>query len=66
MAQNYSKKALENRRAYNRQYNKAHVSNIKLSLNNNHDIDIITFLNSKESKSGYIKDLIRKDMNNGN
>ena len=35
---------------------------IKLKLNKNRDQDVIDKLNSVDSKQGYIKELIRKDL----
>ena len=39
---------------------------ITLLLNKNTDADIIEYLNSKDNKNGYLKELIRRDMKNGN
>lgn len=44
-------------------YNKTHVKQIKLNLNLRTDQDIINHLEALENKQGYIKELIRKDMN---
>ena len=45
-------------------YNKLHTKQVKLTLNTKTDADIIRHLdNVKHSKMGYIKNLIRKDMN---
>lgn len=43
-------------------YNKKMQRNITLSLNRKTDADMIVFLENKESIGGYIKSLIRKDM----
>lgn len=43
-------------------YNKTHVKQIKLNLNRNTDADIIKHLDACTNVQGYIKDLIRKDM----
>lgn len=43
-------------------YDAANTVQYHLKLNVNTDRDIIEKLNSVESKQGYIKDLIRKDL----
>lgn len=43
-------------------YNREHVKQIKLALNLKTDADIIEKLRSVESIQGYIKQLIREDM----
>lgn len=43
-------------------WNKDHTTQIKMSLNNNTDADILAWLAQQPNKQGYIKDLIRKDM----
>ena len=49
------------RRARNK-YNKKMIRNITVSLNRKTDDDIIVFLENKENIGGYIKSLVRKDM----
>lgn len=49
------------RRARNK-YNKKMILNLTVSLNRKTDDDIIVFLENKENKGGYIKSLVRKDM----
>lgn len=49
------------RRARNK-YNKKMIRNLTVSLNRKTDDDIIVFLENKENKGGYIKSLVRKDM----
>lgn len=44
-------------------YNKANTITYCLRLNKNTDQDIIEILNSVGSKTGYIKELIRMDIN---
>lgn len=39
---------------------------IKLEFDRKHDADLIDILQSKEDVASYIKNLIRKDMKNGN
>lgn len=43
-------------------YAKENVTQFKLSLNNNTDSDIIDKLNTCDNKQGYIKSLIRSDI----
>ena len=44
-------------------YNQKNVKQIKINLNIKTDADIIKALEAVPNKQGYIKDLIRKDMN---
>ena len=46
----------------NNKFNKANTKVVSLRLNYKTDADIIKKLDEVESKMGYIKDLIRKDM----
>ena len=43
-------------------YNKDNIIQISVKLNRSTDKDIIDHLDHVESKQGYIKDLIRKDI----
>ena len=43
-------------------YDKANVKWINLKLNKNTDVDILNYLENITIKQGYIKKLIRKDM----
>ena len=43
-------------------YTKANTTRINLSLNNKNDADIISHLERQENKQGYIKRLIREDI----
>ena len=45
-------------------YDKANTKGIYLKLNKNTDADIIEYLEEVENVQGYIKTLIRKDMDN--
>ena len=45
-----------------RKYNEANTVAVHLKLNKNTDADVIQRLNEVESKQGYIKELIRKDI----
>lgn len=44
------------------EWDSAHTTSIHLKLNNKTDIDILAKLNTVESKQGYIKQLIRADI----
>lgn len=46
-------------------YNRTHTVQIPIRLNLKTDADIIAHLAKMESKQGYIKELIRKDMKRG-
>lgn len=52
-----------NKTEYNEEYDKANTIQIKLKLNIRTDKDILNKLSSVPSKQGYIKQLIRADMN---
>ena len=43
-------------------YDRDHTVRISLKLNKGTDADILAWLEQQESKQGYIKSLIRKDM----
>ena len=45
-------------------YNKTNVKQIKLNLNKKTDADVIAALEAAPNMQGYIKDLIRNDLNN--
>lgn len=51
----YTKRAIE-------KYNKKMLKSYTIHLNKKTDEDIITFLDSLKNKQGYIKTLIRKNM----
>lgn len=46
-------------------YNKENVKMIVLHLNITTDKDILDYLAKKDNKTGYVKDLIRADMEKG-
>ena len=48
---------------YNMKYNAEHTKQFKMSLNLRTDADIIEHLKKQDNKQGYIKDLIRNDIN---
>lgn len=48
--------------AYDQQYQKSNVKILKVPLNIKTDADILEHLETKENKSGYVKRLIRSDI----
>lgn len=48
---------------YQRKYKKFKYKQISLLLRLGEDDDVIEYLNQQESKAGYVKKLIRKDIN---
>ncbi|MBR2159980.1 MAG: hypothetical protein IJ938_01560 [Clostridia bacterium] len=54
----------EAKRRASAKYDKANTKGIYLKLNKNTDADIIEYLEEVENVQGYIKTLIRKDMDN--
>lgn len=54
--------ASESKIKANNRFNKANTKVVSLRLNFNTDADIIQKLNEVDSKMGYIKSLIRKDV----
>lgn len=59
------KKATIKQKAYIMDYQKENVKQIKFTLNKIHDQDIIDYLDTIPNKNGYLKDLIRQDMEKG-
>lgn len=55
-------KSSEARIRANANYNKKNIRMVTLHLNITTDKDILDFLNRKDNKTGYIKELIREDM----
>lgn len=53
---------MNNRSKASAKYNKNNTIQVLLRLNKNTDANIIETLNKVESKQGYIKDLIRYDI----
>ena len=49
-------------KAYQRKYKKLKYKQVSILLKLGEDEDLIKYLNGKESKAGYVKELIRKDM----
>lgn len=45
------------------EYERTHCTRVSIKLNNNSDADIISYLDILDNKQGYIKSLIRKDIN---
>ena len=46
-------------------YDATHTTQIKLKLNKKTDADILDWLGKQPNKTGYIKELIRKDIEKG-
>ena len=46
----------------NKRYNQKNLFNITVSLNRSTEPDLVEWVSSQENKSGYIKRLIREDM----
>lgn len=55
--------ATEAQKKASARYDAKNTKPIYLKLNKNTDADILDHLDSMENKQGYIKELIRKDMN---
>lgn len=53
---------LEAKRKRNKEYNQTNTTRIPINLNNITDQDILDHLATVPNRQGYIKDLIRKDM----
>lgn len=53
---------VENKIKYNADYVKNNVLQVMVKINRNTEADLIEFLDTKENKQGYIKSLIRADM----
>ena len=49
----------------NMKYNEKNTTQIKFSFNNKTDADVIAKLQSVPNKQGYVKELIRRDINEG-
>ena len=64
MGDTYAKYADAYKRA-TKKYDAANTVQIKLKLNLKTDADVIEKLNAVDSKQGYIKELIRRDIANG-
>lgn len=47
----------------NAKYDRHNTTQVKLKLNNNTDADVLDKLAKEENKQGYIKSLIRQDIN---
>ena len=55
--------AAANKKRYDINYFKTNMKQMAFNLNKNTDADIIAFLETKENRNAYLKELIRKDMN---
>lgn len=54
----------ESQKKANAKYDAKNTKQIKLKLNTTTDADILKRLNEVDNKQGYIKELIRKDIEN--
>lgn len=52
----------ENKLNYINEYEKENVKKVLVRFNKNTESDLIDFLETKDNKQGYIKQLIRDDM----
>jgi len=52
----------ESKAAYDMQYAKEKLQQIRFTLNKTKDADLIEWLNKQGNKQGYLKELVRKDM----
>jgi len=59
------KKSSDARIRANAKYNKENVKQVVLHLNISTDKDILDYLEHKDNKTGYIKELIRSDIARG-
>lgn len=57
-------KRQHNHAAAAHKYNQKNTVQVPIRLNKNTDADILAHLESVQSKQGYIKELIRRDMKN--
>lgn len=55
-------KKMNNQSRNSIKYDKENTKRVYIKLNKNKDSDILSYLDSKPNKQGYIKELIRKDM----
>ena len=56
---------MTDRKEYLAAYDRENTKQIKLKLNRKTDLDIIEHLEQKKNTQGYIKELIRKDIEQG-
>ena len=55
-------KEISKKSAYDQQYAKEKIQQVPFRLNRDLDADIIEWLNKQPNKQGYLKQLIRADM----
>ena len=58
--------SMDRKSEYNLEYAKKYVRPISIKLNTNTDTDILAMLDSVDNIQGYIKELIRKDIEQNN
>lgn len=49
---------------YQKRYQYKHYTNFNIVMKRDEDKELIEYLKTKENKSAYIKELVRKDMKN--
>ena len=57
---------MDRKAEYNLEYAKKYVRQISIKLNANTDADILAMLDSVDNIQGYVKELIRKDIEQNN
>ena len=62
MAEEKKPQWYQNKVKYNQDYVKNNVLQVMVKINRNTEADLVDFLDTKENKQGYIKSLIRADM----
>ena len=62
MAKNLSEESRQRKLRYDADYNALHTTQVKMTLNNSTDADILAYLQTLTNKQGLIKQLIRAQM----
>lgn len=62
MIWDWKKNKMNNQSKNSIKYDRENTKRVYIKLNKNTDSDILSYLDSKPNKQGYIKELIRKDM----
>lgn len=57
--------AYKNKLKYTQEFTKQNYKQFKIMLHKENDADIIEFLTGIDNKNGYLKELIRRDMEKG-
>ena len=56
--------ASDNKKAYDLKYEKNNMRQVKLNINRKTEADLLEWIEKQDNIQGYIKSLIRKDMEN--